>query len=295
VTAGGEGGPGDGPAAAGADDEGRARAGGTGGHLRVARDDGGVLQLHLDKPAKRNALDDDMVAGLIDEVEAAGRDEAVRCILLTGEGEHFCSGFDIVDRNAGSGPTARPRVGSIQRRLPSTAHRLIPLLCTTQVPIVAAARGWVAGIGLHLAAAADFLVVAEDARVWEPFSQRGFTPDSGATWLLPRLVGTARARELLLLGTAITGTTAVDWGLAHRAVPAAEVDATAAALAQRLASGPTVALGLTKWLLHTSAEQPLDAQLRDEAFAMELSSRSEDFREGLRAFLDKRDPRFTGR
>lgn len=263
--------------------------------VRTARE-GGILRLHLDKPAKRNALDDDMVATLIAEVDAAGRDETVRCVLLTAEGDHFCSGFDIVGRNAADpGGGQRPRIGSIQRRLPSEAHRLIPVLCTTQVPVVVAARGWVAGIGLHVAAAADFLVLADDARVWEPFSQRGFTPDSGGSWLLPRLVGLQRARELLVLGTAIDGRTAVAWGLGFRAVPAADVDATAEALAARLASGPTVSLGLTKWLLHTSAEHTLEQHLRDEAFAMELSSRSEDFKEGLRAFVDKRDPGFTGR
>jgi 2-(1,2-epoxy-1,2-dihydrophenyl)acetyl-CoA isomerase len=104
-----------------------------------------------------------------------------------------------------------------------------------------------------------------------------------------------RARELLVLGTAIDGRTAVDWGLGHRAVPAADVDATAEALARQLADGPTVSLGLAKWLLHTSSEHTLEQHLRDEAFAMELSSRSEDFREGLKAFVEKRDPRFTGR
>jgi 2-(1,2-epoxy-1,2-dihydrophenyl)acetyl-CoA isomerase len=265
-------------------------------HVRADRGGDGVLRLRLDKPAKRNALDDDMVGALIDEVDAAGRDEAVRSILVTAEGDHFCSGFDIVGRNATDpGGERRPRIGSIQRRLPSEAHRLIPVLCTTQVPVVVAARGWVAGIGLHLAAAADFLVLADDARVWEPFSRRGFTPDTGGTWLLPRVVGLQHARELLVLGTAVDGATAVAWGLGHRAVPAAEVDAAAEALALRLAGGPTVSLGLTKWLLHTSAEHTLDQHLRDEAFAMELSSRSEDFREGLAAFVDKRDPGFTGR
>jgi len=264
-------------------------------HVHVNREDG-ILRLHLDKPNKRNALDDEMVATIIDEVDRAGRDEEVRSILVTAEGDHFCSGFDIVGRNASaSGDDPRPRIGSIQRRLPSEAHRLIPVLCTTQLPIVVAARGWVAGIGLHVVAACDFAVMAEDARVWEPFSQRGFTPDSGGTWLLPRAVGVQRARELLLLGTAIDGRTAVEWGLGHRAVAAGDVDATARELAAQLASGPTVSLGLTKWMLQTSAEHTLDQHLRDEAFAMELSSRSEDFREGLQAFVDKRDPKFTGR
>lgn len=263
-------------------------------HIRVERRGDGLLRLRLDKPAKRNALDDEMTATLIDAIDGAGRDESVRSILLTAEGDHFCSGFDIVGRNTGR-QGDKPRIGSIQRRLPSLTHRLIPVVCTTQVPVVVAARGWVAGVGLHLAAAADFLVIAEDARVWEPFSQRGFTPDSGGTWLLPRLVGIQRARELLVLGTAVTGATAVEWGLGHRAVPAGETDVTAEALARQLASGPTVSLGLTKWLLHTGAEHTLDQHLRDEAFAMELSSRSEDFREGLQAFVEKRDPGFTGR
>jgi 2-(1,2-epoxy-1,2-dihydrophenyl)acetyl-CoA isomerase len=264
--------------------------------LRVERRGDGLLRLHLDKPAKRNALDDDMVATLIDEVVAAGKDEAIRAVLVTAEGDHFCSGFDIVGRNAGeAGEDRRPRIGAIQRRLPSEGNRLIPALCTTQVPIVVAAKGWVAGVGLHLAAACDFVVFASDARVWEPFSQRGFTPDTGSTWLLPRLVGVQRARELLMLGTAIDGVTAVDWGLGHTAVAAEEVDVTAEALAQRLAEGPTVTLGLTKWLVNSAAEHTLDAHLREEAFAMELSSRSEDFREGLQAFIEKRDPKFTGR
>ena len=262
-------------------------------HLLVERRGDGLLRLRLDKPDKRNALDDEMVAGLIHEVDAAGRDESVRAILVTAEGGHFCSGFDIVTRNA-EGQT-KPRAGSIQRRLPSTAHRLIPVLCTTQVPIVVGAKGWVAGIGLHIAAAADFTVFADDARIWEPFAQRGFTPDSGATWLLPRLIGLQRTRELLFLGTEVDGPTAVDWGLGHAAVPAAQVDKDAEALALRLAAGPTVSLGRTKWLLHVGAEQSLDHQLRDEAFALELSSRSDDFREGLRALRDHRDPGFTGR
>jgi 2-(1,2-epoxy-1,2-dihydrophenyl)acetyl-CoA isomerase len=146
-----------------------------------------------------------------------------------------------------------------------------------------------------LAAASDFLVVAEDARVWEPFAERGFTPDSGGTWLLPRLVGMARARRLLLLGEGIDGSTAVEWGLAHVAVPADQVDAAARDLAGRLAAGPSVTLGLTKWLLATTSEHTLEQHLRDEAFAMEVSSRSEDFREGVRAFTEKRPPRFTGR
>lgn len=262
--------------------------------LGVSLGGDGILRLVLDRPAKRNALDDGMIAGLIDAVEQAGQDEAVRAITLTGSGGHFCGGFDIVSRNAGAAGE-RPRAGSIQRRLPAQAHRLIPLLAAVQTPVVCAVRGWAAGIGLHLVLAADFAVVADDARLWEPFSERGFTPDSGGTWLLPRRIGEARAREMLLLGRAIDGREAAEWGLAHRAVPAAEVDAEADGLAVRLAAGPTVALGLTKWLLHAASAAELQTQLRNEAFAIELSSRAEDFKEGLAAFKQKRPPRFTGR
>jgi 2-(1,2-epoxy-1,2-dihydrophenyl)acetyl-CoA isomerase len=266
----------------------------SGDHLHVDHD-GGVLRIHFDKPAKRNALDDDMIAAMTEAVDAAGRDESVRVILVTGEGDHFCSGFDIVGRNRGDSHEARPRVGAIQRRLPSQSHRLIPLLTTVQVPVVCAVRGWAAGIGLHVVAAADFAIVADDARLWEPFTERGFTPDSGGTWLLPRLVGAVRAREMLLLGRAVSGAEAAEWGLVHRAVPGADVDATVEAVVQQLASGPTVALGLTKWMLHAGASASLDDHLRSEAFALELSSRSEDFREGLAAFKEKRSPRFEGR
>ncbi len=275
--------------------------------LRVELD-GEVLRCTLDRPHKRNAIDDTMMAGLVDALDLAGRDEGVRCIVVAGEGDHFCGGADIVARNArnarsggaadGSGaesPPARPRVGSIQRRVPSLAHRLIPLVCSVQTPVVCRVQGWAAGIGFQLALAADITVVAEDAELWEPFTQRGFTPDSGATWLLPRLVGMVRAREPLLLGRAISGAEAAEWGVVHRAVePAALAGAVDEVVAQ-LAPGPTVALGLTKWLLAAGQAEPLVAHLQNEALALELSSRSDDFREGMTAFRDKRPPEFRGR
>jgi 2-(1,2-epoxy-1,2-dihydrophenyl)acetyl-CoA isomerase len=165
--------------------------------LDVARE-AGVLRLTLDRAEQRNALDDATTEALIAELEAANQDDTVRAIVLRGRGDDFCAGFDLVGRNA-PGP-ARPRAGSIQRRLPAQAHRLVALVASVQIPIVSAVRGWAVGIGLHLAVAADFCVAAHDARFWEPFMTRGFTPDSGGTWLLPRLVGFARAKELLLLG-----------------------------------------------------------------------------------------------
>jgi 2-(1,2-epoxy-1,2-dihydrophenyl)acetyl-CoA isomerase len=148
---------------------------------------------------------------------------------------------------------------------------------------------------LAFALAADVTVATDDARFWTPFAERGFTPDSGLTWLLPRRIGEVRARQMLLLSRVVLGAEAQEWGLIHAAVPADRLDAATDEVVQALASGPTVALGLSKWLMHTGREATLDAQLRNEAFAMELSSRSEDFREGFAAFREKRTPGFSGR
>jgi 2-(1,2-epoxy-1,2-dihydrophenyl)acetyl-CoA isomerase len=253
---------------------------------------GPVLEFEIDRPKKRNALTDPIVAAMIGALSAAGPDESVRVIVLRGAGDHFCAGFDIVGRNA---TDARPRIGSIQRRLPTEAHRLVELLLSTQTPVVCRVQGWAAGIGLHLVLASDFAVVDESARLWEPYAQRGFTPDTGGTWLLSRRIGEVRAREMLLLGEAVSGADAATWGMVHRAVPAADLDEEVQALASRLAVAPTVTTGLTKWLLHAGSSSPLAEQLQNEALAMELSSRSEDFREGLAAFVEKRPPKFSGR
>lgn len=256
--------------------------------------DGPVLRLTLTRPERRNALDDDMVAGLLDAIDQAGRDESVRVILLAAEGEDFCSGFDIVGRNAAAGG-ARPRVGSIQRRLPSQAHRLIPMMLRTQTPIVCSVRGWCAGIGLALALAADVTVAADDARFWAPFTDRAFTPDSGISWMLPRRVGEVRARDMVLLGRVVDGAEAAGWGMIHAAVGTEELTAATDELVARFAGAPTVAVGLAKALLHAGRSASLEEQLQAEAFSMELSSRSEDFKEGLAAFREKRSPEYRGR
>ena len=156
-------------------------------------------------------------------------------------------------------------------------------------------QGWCAGIGLNLALAADFAVATDDARFWMPFVDRGFTADSGATWLLPRRIGEVRARRDAAARGVVEGKEAASWGMFHRIVPAAELDANVEELVAQLARGATVSIGLTKWLLNSGRETSLLAHLHNEAFAMELSSRSEDFREGLAAFREKRDPDFRGR
>jgi 2-(1,2-epoxy-1,2-dihydrophenyl)acetyl-CoA isomerase len=261
--------------------------------LQVALD-AGVLRVTLDRADKRNAINDVMISGLIETVTAASTDDGVRAIVLAGAGDHFCGGADIVARNRKDDDAPKPRPGGIQRRLPTQAHLLVPLLLEVQVPVVCKVRGYAAGIGLSLALAADFTIASDEARLWEPFTRRGFTPDSGATWLLPRRVGEVRAREMLLLGREISGAEAAAWGAIHAAVPASELDGAVDALVTQLATGPTVTLGLTKWLLHAGRDAPLEQHLRNEGFALELSSRTNDFREGMAAFRERRDPGFGG-
>jgi 2-(1,2-epoxy-1,2-dihydrophenyl)acetyl-CoA isomerase len=254
---------------------------------------GPVLELTLDRADKRNAVNDVMLDAMIGHLAAAGIDESVRVIRIDAEGPDFCAGADLIANNANS--ERKPRVGSTQRRLPNKANRLIPLMLETQVPIVTVVRGWAAGLGFHIALASDFCLATDDARFWEPFMSRGFTPDSGAAWLLPRLIGMVRTRKLLMLGEEISGTTAAEWGIIHGAHDQDQLSSTADVLVTILADSPTVALGLTKWLLQSGNGLDLDRHLQNEAMALELSSRSEDFREGLAAFRDKRDARFQGR
>jgi 2-(1,2-epoxy-1,2-dihydrophenyl)acetyl-CoA isomerase len=258
-----------------------------------ADQDGPVLALTFDRADRRNAVNDVMLDAMISHLAAAGVDESVRVIRIDADGPDFCAGSDLIANNAKS--ERKPRVGSTQRRLPNKANRLIPLMLETQVPIVAVVRGWAAGLGFHIAMAADFCLAADDARFWEPFMARGFTPDSGAAWLLPRLIGLVRTRQLLMLGEEISGTTAAAWGVIHRAHPPAELGPAAEELVATLAAAPTVALGLAKWLVHTGNGLDLDRHLQNEAMALELSSRSDDFKEGLAAFRDKREAKFEGR
>lgn len=251
------------------------------------------LRLTLDRAERRNAVNDVVLDAMIEHIAAAGTDEEVRVIRIDAAGTDFCAGSDLIANNQRS--ERKPRVGTTQRRMPNKANRLIPLMLETQVPIVSVVRGWAAGLGFHIAMASDFCVASADARFWEPFMARGFSPDSGAAWLLPRVIGMVRTRRLLMLGEEISGADAADWYIIHGAHPAELLDSAADELVDRLASAPTVALGLTKWLLQSGHGLDLDRHLHNEAMALELSSRSEDFKEGLKSFRDKRNAEFQGR
>lgn len=255
--------------------------------------EGGVLRLVIDRPERKGSLSPPAVRRLVEALEAAATDDSLRAVLLTGTGTDFCSGADWVASNRSG--EAKPRPGSVQRRTALQAHRLIALLMEVQLPVVCAVRGWAAGLGCQLALAADFTIAADASRFWLPFTKRGFTPDSGATWLLPRLVGVARAKELLLLGRPVSGRDAAAWGMIHRAVPDEGLDQATDELVAELAAAATVAVGLTKRCIHGALDGGVVDAMAGEAMALELSSRTADFREGLAAFTERRQARFTGR
>jgi 2-(1,2-epoxy-1,2-dihydrophenyl)acetyl-CoA isomerase len=252
----------------------------------------GVLRITLDRPQRKGALDVDAVRRVVEALEAAATDDALRVIVLSSTGNDFCSGSDWVSSNVSG---EKPRPGSVQRRTPLQAHRVITLLLEVQLPVVCAVRGWAAGFGCQMALASDFTVATEDSRFWLPFVRRGFTPDSGATWLVPRLVGLARAKQLLLLGRPVTGVEAATWGMIHQSVAADELAPAVDALVDELSRAATVAVGLTKHCVNEALDGGVAEAMARESMALELSSRTADFREGLSAFREHRDPGFEGR
>jgi 2-(1,2-epoxy-1,2-dihydrophenyl)acetyl-CoA isomerase len=262
------------------------------GALTASRD-GAILRLTLDRPARRNSLSRSMIATFVEVLTDAAGDDSLRAIHIRGAGDDFCSGADWLATNTGG--EQRPRTGDILRRIPHAANRVIELVHGIHLPVVSSVRGVAAGLGCNLALAADFTVAADDAVFWEPFAARGFSPDSGATWMLPRLVGLTRAKRMLLLGEKVNATDAADWGLIHQAVAAADLDRVSGELVTRLADGPTVALGLAKQAIHYGQHATLNQSMQQELFDVELSCRTSDFKEGLAAFRERRPPRFQGR
>lgn len=254
--------------------------------------DGAVLTITLRRPEMGNALRQNDCAAVREAVLKVDGGSAVRAILIRAEGRHFCTGADLVSANAAD---VKPPAGHLSRGLAIGAHGMIDALWNCPVPTVAAAQGKCIGLGLHLAVVCDFTVAADDATFLELFCQRGFSVDSGGSFLLPRLIGLRRARQMLFRGTPVDAPTAVEWGLIDQALAPADLDAKATELAAELAAGPTFSLGYTKRLLNNPAADDLGETLRQEAAAVEATVRSADFKEGLRAFTERRKPEFGGR
>ena len=265
---------------------------GTDGSVTAHRD-GAVLRVVLSRPSRRNALSQAMIDAFVSTLTAAATDNSLRAVVISGEGSDFCAGADWVSTNDDG--RARPRTGDLLRRIPHTAHRLIELISTIHLPVVCSVRGHAVGLGCNLSLAADFTLACTDAVFWEPFVSRGFSPDSGSSWLLPRLVGLARAKQMLLLGEKVNAEAAAQWGLIHRCVDESELEGATEQLVARLAAGPTVAIGLAKQAIHYAQAATLGEAMTQELLNLELSCRTTDFKEGLAAFKQRRAPDFEGR
>ncbi|MFJ7019777.1 enoyl-CoA hydratase/isomerase family protein [Streptomyces sp. NPDC101117] len=258
--------------------------------VRHSHEDG-VCRITLDRPEALNALAPghrDRVAGLLDEASA---DPEVRAVVLTGTGRAFCAGADLRGGTAGG---AR-RTGDVARVLRLGAQRLIGAVLDCEKPVLAAVNGTAAGLGAHLALACDLVLAAESARFVEVFVRRGLVPDGGGAYLLPRLVGPHRAKELMFLGDALPAADAERLGLVNRVVPDGELEGAAADWAGRLAAGPTRALALTKQLVNASWDSDRAGAFAAEAAAQEINLTTEDAAEGLAAFAERRTPVFRGR
>lgn len=249
-----------------------------------------LLTLTLNRPEKGNALRHEDCLAMREQIEAVDGGD-VRAILIRATGRHFCLGADLVSANAGQ---TKPRPGHLTRALDAGAHALVSAVWRCPVPTVSLVQGRAMGLGLHLAVACDFTIAASDATFSEPFSKRGFSVDSGGSFLLPRLVGLRRARQMLFRGVQVEAPTAVEWGLIDSAVTPETLDDEGATLARELAQGPTYSLGHTKSLLNEPALTGLNGALSREAASVEATVRSADFKEGLRAFSERRDPNFSG-
>jgi 2-(1,2-epoxy-1,2-dihydrophenyl)acetyl-CoA isomerase len=263
-----------------------ATASATGEDLRVASD-GPVTTITLDRPDALNALTVPLREALLRAIRRADRDPAIRAIVLTGAGRAFCAGQDLKERLG-------PEAAALETELRDRYNPLVLAMRESDTPIVGAINGVAAGAGTSLALACDVRVIAEDASIRLAFGRIALVPDSGATWLLPRLVGPSRAAAIALLDEPITASQAVDLGLAVKSVPAADVLAEAQALAARLAGFAPRALALTKRALRHAQETTFSETLEYEAIVQGIAGRTHDHQEGIAAFLEKRPPAFTG-
>ena len=253
----------------------------------------GVGVITLSDPSTLNAAGLDLMNDLRRAVDAAIADPAVRAIVITGEGRGFCSGANLSGRGDSGGDAVAVNEGPNQALL-RTYNPFVSSIRRSPKPLVAAVNGVAAGVGVSLALACDLVVAAESSYFLLAFRRIGLVPDGGATWLLPRLVGKARAMELMLLGEKLPAATALDWGLINRCVPDADLMSKAMELATALANGPK-SLGLTRNLIWESLDAEWHDQVEAEAYAQGEAGRTEDAREGIMAFVQKRPAAFKGK
>ena len=254
---------------------------------------GGVSWITLDRPEALNAITADQRDRLIALLRRASADPETRVVVLTATGRGFCTGADLRPQ-PGTGPAAPPRPGDVARTIRDGAQALIAAVLDCEKPVIGAVNGIAAGLGAHLALACDLVIAAESAKFVEIFARRGLVPDGGGAYLLTRLVGAHKAKELMFLADDVPAAEAPALGLVNRVVPDAELEKAAREWADRLAAGPTRAFALTKNLVNRALEVDRATAFREEADAVELNMATHDGREGVRAFVERRAPEFTG-
>lgn len=252
----------------------------------------GVCTITLNRPDVLNAFNDRLTSELHDALKSAEKDPAIRAIIITGAGRAFSSGQDLADLKERYKPGFVPQLGDDLRR---RYNPIIKRIRETDKPVIAAVNGVAAGAGCSLALACDLRIASDQASFIEVFINVGLIPDSGSTFMLPRLVGLGKAMELCLTGQKVDAAEAARIGLVNQVVAAAELDAASRKTAQRLASLPGRAIALTKRLLNRSLASDLAAQLEAEAYDQETAGKTADHYEGVVAFLEKRKPAFSGR
>jgi 2-(1,2-epoxy-1,2-dihydrophenyl)acetyl-CoA isomerase len=253
-------------------------------------DEGRIARLSLNRPEVLNAIDVPLARALNEQVQALARHDGLRCVVLEGAGRAFAAGGDL-----GRFAEDFDRTGTVVDELLDALHPAILALQALDLPVLAAVQGAVAGAGLSLMAGCDLVVAAEGTRFVTAYDRVGASPDCGGTWWLPRLLGPRRAAQFYLLGETLDATQALSLGLVNRVVPAAELGAQSDAWARLLAAGPTRAFGHFRRLIRQAGQATLAEQMEAERAAFGAATRTQDFREGVSAFLSKRPPRFAGR
>ena len=251
----------------------------------------GVATLTLNRPAQLNSFNAQMHKEVREALKQLRQSPEARCLLITGNGRGFCAGQDLSDRNVAPGAEAPDLGESIEHNY----NPLIRALRDLPMPVVCAVNGVAAGAGANIALACDITLAAKSASFIQAFCKIGLVPDSGGTWTLPRAVGMARAKALALLGDKLSAEQAEQWGMIWRCVDDEALQDEALKLARHLAAQPTYGLALIKRALNASASNSFDAQLDLERDLQRLAGRSEDYREGVAAFMEKRTPEFKGR
>ncbi|TMA34369.1 MAG: enoyl-CoA hydratase [Deltaproteobacteria bacterium] len=260
--------------------------------IRVERSEG-LVTVALDRPEKKNAIDAAIWNGLDRVLAEVALDPNDRALILTGSGGNFSAGADLSGSSPGMGLTGRPLQPLVQEM--RVVGEIVMRLHRMPKPTLAVVDGVCVGVGLGLALACDLVLASDRARFSEIFARRGLALDGGNSWLLPRRVGLHKAKELTFFADMIDAKEAESIGLVNRVVSVAELDAVAAEWGRRLAAGPTLALGLSKRLLDASSSVTFEQALEDEARCQHITHTSKDIREGIAAFVERREPRFTGR